>query len=146
MGHYFGYCDYDQFFTKGILCMTTQSPPLEYAVASFAALVYSACLDNRTRTFAFIYYAEALHGLQRLLNQPILIRNSDAIFAAIALVLQLASIEVFSNCVVLTIAIRRRSGKVFPPRSGCSKDSASLFHPSLAMFHYCRPFLARLVL
>ena len=96
MSHYFGYGDYDQFFTKGILWMTKQSLPLEYAVASFAALVYSVCLDNRTKAFAFGYYAKALHGLQRLLSQPTLIRNSDVIFAALALVLQLASIEVYS--------------------------------------------------
>src|SRR5437762_10393577 len=92
-GHYFRFDDYHQFCTKGIGAMTRQSSPLEHAVAGFSSLVYSVHVDHRAKSFAFIYYAEALRGVQELLNRLVSgIEDSPSV--AIAMVLQLVSFEV----------------------------------------------------
>lgn len=141
--HYFRYDDSPRFFTKGILEMTKQSPPLEYAVASFAALVYSVLIDKKAKVFAFIFYAEALRGLQEILNR-LLVGKDDDYSDALAVVLQLASIEVYvlRFLVGLTIAFRCRYRKVLPPPGGRGKDSAYVFNSSFAMFQQSRSFFA----
>ena len=137
-GHYFRCNDYHQFYTKGIRAMTKQSPPLEYAVASFSSLVYSVHVDRRAKSFAFIYYAEALRGVQELLN-GLVIGLEDSPFAAIAAVLQLASIEVnYVHFVDLIIVFSCGNRKVLSPRTWCGADSAALFDPCSAMFDYPR--------
>ena len=92
-GHYFRYADIGQFCRKGIVEMEKRYPPLEYAVAGFSSLVYSVQVDRRVKEFAFIYYGEALSGLQKQLDRMV-IGDEESPFSAIALVLELASVEV----------------------------------------------------
>ena len=137
-GHYFRYDDYHEFCTKGLRAMAKQSPPLEYAVAGFSSLVYSVHVDRRAKFFAFIYYAEALRGVQELLDR-LATGIEESSFAAIAAVLQLASIEVhYVIFVELTIAFRCGNSKVISTRTGCGADPAALFDPWSPMFDYPR--------
>ena len=123
-----------KFCTKGIRAMAKQSPPLEYAVAGFSSLVYSVHVDHSARSYAFVYYADALRGLQEMLNR-LLLGIEDSLFAAIATVLQLASMEVHHVPLPeLTIAFRRGNRKGLSSRKGCSSDTPALFEPCAAMF------------
>ena len=76
-----------------MIALTVASPVLEYAVASFSSLVYSIHMDRGAERFAFLYYAEALKGLQAMIYK-MEIGSETSSFTALAVVLQLASVEV----------------------------------------------------
>jgi len=91
-GHYFLYEDAEQFLPKGLPEMAEKSVCLQYAVASFSALVCSVHIDRWAKNFAVIYYAEALRKLRELLaTTPTRQQN---FFPVLATSLQLGSVEV----------------------------------------------------
>jgi hypothetical protein len=91
-GHYYRDDDAQRFCTQGVLQMAQRSLPMQYAVASFASIVYSVEIDRRVRPLAFVYYSEAVRRLQPLLDQITV--NSDEWPIVLAAVLQLGAVEV----------------------------------------------------
>jgi len=92
-GHYYRDDDAQALCTRGVLIMAQRFLPMQYAVASFASLVYSVQIDPRMRPLGFVYYAEALRLLQPVLDEVMV--KSDDWLIVLAAVLQLAAVEVW---------------------------------------------------
>ena len=125
-GYYFRMDDPRGFCTKGLSSLSHESPTLQYAMASFASLVYSVCKNRETRQLAFVYYAQAIRQLQGLLcSKPINCDNDYLLILAI--VLQLASVEVSPLSMGLMLAFPWRYSQMFSSCARCGADSATIF-------------------
>jgi len=125
-GHYFWYCDPLGFINEGLLDLATQSESLQYAIASFSALIYSIQLDQSMKRFTFLFYAKAIGKLRQVVNT-----DSIEIYTTVATILELASIEVRPSCGnwVLIIADYPGCGKML---STCERRS-----PNPSVSHQC---------
>ena len=110
-GHYFLCFDYNKFITTTLLAMAEESDALRHAVAGFSALIYSIKVDRTAREDAFENYAVSLKRLRIVLDQ--LFMTAAERQAATATALQLASFDVPSSCIRLTLAVFRGSCKMF---------------------------------
>jgi hypothetical protein len=75
--------------------MAEHFEPLQLAVVSFSALLYSLKINPDARETAFVFYALALQRLREVLNQPL---NSREIHSVVATALQLSSFDVNNPC------------------------------------------------
>jgi hypothetical protein len=121
-GRYFWYCDHHQFIKEGLLDLAKQSNSLQYAIAAFAALIYSNQVDHHMKKLTFVYYSKAIQELQPVINND-LINSESSVFTTIATILELASVEVRPCTKGLMIASYCRSGQMFSP---CQRRSLNL--------------------
>jgi hypothetical protein len=64
---------------------------MRYAVASYAALLYSDFMrDRKAREYAFLYYAQSIYCVQSFVNSP----TTKPTFPMLATILELTSFEV----------------------------------------------------
>jgi hypothetical protein len=92
-GRYFWYLDPHQFIRDELVELSKQSQPLQYAIAAFSALIYSIQHDVRMKRFTFLFYAQAIHGLQEVINSDSM-ASEKAVYTTVAIILELASVEV----------------------------------------------------
>ena len=72
--------------------MAENSDTLQFALAAFAALVFSQKLDAQVKPVSFALYSLALNGLQAMLNHPSLSDAEGQI--AMASAMQLSTFDV----------------------------------------------------
>ena len=89
--HYFWPYDSNQFSNIGFYDLVTTFVPMQYAVAAYAALLYSVFRrDRRAREYAFLYYAQTIYYVQKILNAG----GEIPAFPVLVTILELSCFEV----------------------------------------------------
>ena len=89
--HYFRYHDFNEFCNTGLIHLANTFEPARYAVAAYAALLYSAFRrDQRAREYAFLYYAQSIYCVQGMMNEP----GTMPALPTLVAILELGSFEV----------------------------------------------------
>jgi len=90
--HYFRYHDFNEFCSIGLIHLADTFEPTRYAVAAYAALLYSAFRrDKRAREYAFLYYAQSIYCVQGMMSDP----QTMPAFPILVAILELGSFEVW---------------------------------------------------
>ena len=63
---------------------------MRYAVAAYAALLYSVFRDRKAREYAFLYYAQSMYCVRAFVNAPL----EKPTLPVLATILELTSFEV----------------------------------------------------
>jgi len=109
--HYFRYHGFNEFCNTGLIHLANTFEPTRYAVAAYAALLYSAFRrDQRAREYAFLYYAQSIYCVQGMMNEP----STMPALPTLVAILELGSFEVwYLNLAALmtsvSLATRARS-------------------------------------
>jgi hypothetical protein len=89
--HYFWYHDNRGFCSRGLLDLASNSSSMRYAVAAYAALLYSVFKhDRKAREYAFLYYAQSMFCIKAFVNAP----SKKLTLSVLATILELTSFEV----------------------------------------------------
>jgi hypothetical protein len=89
--HYFWCHDPRGYCSRGFLNIANNSDSMRYAVAAYAALLFSVFKrDRKAREYAFLYYAQSVYCVQAFVNAP----TEKPTLPVLATILELTSFEV----------------------------------------------------
>jgi hypothetical protein len=95
--HYFWQHDARGFCKGGIMNLASNCESMRYAVAAYAALLYSVCMrDRKAREYAFLYYAQSVYCIQAFVKAP----SGTPTLHVLATILELTSFEVHMPSVI----------------------------------------------